>query len=230
MQRTEERLHAVLPFRLVRGRETSWVHTIDVSKHALFFATEEQFEDRSLLRLRFDACGREIDAWAMVVRQGVCRGVRGAAVRFYARDHLLTEIWNRFIVELERSYRELGKIEVEPSEFTYLVRVKDTARLADFGERHLEMQLPYRIHTSLRRQEGSEVTLRIEHPSTAMSFDLSADVVRSWADGTPGMEVSLHPLEPDELASFRNFVASGRLEVPSWLVPGREQYEINSTW
>ena len=205
---------AAIPLRLVRGEETSWVKTVDVSRNALFFATDEVFDLFSLLRLRFDVRGQDLDAFCTVVRHGVCRGVRGVAVRFYACSDQMISLWERFIVGLQEQ-------EAHP---TYVVRMTEE-RLLVFAEMQLQMSLPYRILTAARRAEGSEVTLRIEHPLTKVSFDLTADVLRSWSDEPPGMEVSLRELSSEDLSSFKSFVKTGRLnELPSWLIPNHSQY------
>jgi hypothetical protein len=224
--RAEERVQAVIPFRIVRGKDAAWFKTVDVSKHAFFFATDQYFDVRSLVRLRFDACGRELDAWGMVVRQGMCRGVRGTAVRFYARCDTMKEIWDRFIQELEKGHREAGNSEEEPTDATYVVRIRDLDRLTSFAERHLELALPYKILTSITRREGSEITLRVDHPTSGHSFDLSAVVLRAWSGQPRGMEVSITGMEEADFARFRSFIATGRLEPPSWVVAGREQYAI----
>jgi hypothetical protein len=225
MRRAEDRLRASIPFRIVRGRQQAWFKTVDVSRHAFFFETEEVFDVRSLVRLRFDACGQDFDAWGMVVRSGMCRGVRGTAVRFYARCETMVEIWDRFIQHLDQGYRAASNME-EDIDATYVVRVRDIDRLTTFAERHLELALPYTILTTMTRPEGSELTLRVDHPKGGSSFDLSAVVLRAWSSQPRGMEVSITGMEEPDFARFRNFIATGKLELPEWVSSGREQYAV----
>jgi hypothetical protein len=192
------------------------VKTVDVSNDALFFATDETFDISSLLRLRFDVRGQDLDAFCMVVRHGICRGVRGVAVRFYACSDQMSSAWRGFILGLQEQ-------ETDP---TYVVRMTEE-RLLVFAEMQLHMNLPYRILTAVRRAEGTEVTMRIEHPRTKVSFDLTADVVRAWSEEPAGMEVSIRELSSEDRSAFKSFVKTGRLpELPDWLVPTHAQISL----
>lgn len=207
----------------MHGSLTRWYRTVDVSKGALFFETEERFDVRSLLRMQFDACGQAVDAWGFVVRRGVCRGARGVAVRFCVQSDLMSRLWERFLEELDRSYRRR----------TYVIRPRDPARLIELEKRHLIHRQPYRMYTGLVREEGSDVELRIDHPSTGQSYLLPASVLKAWRGRPTGMDVALRP--PPELDHFHHFVETGTLAppratpaLPRWLLLGSNQYALST--
>jgi Tfp pilus assembly protein PilZ len=211
-QRRSPRHKKRLEVELIEGKRKRTLHTVDVSRHGLFILTDDPPRERFLLQLSIKMPSGPLPATAFVARRVAADGSRpaGVGVQFFALSAQSKERWDTFIFELSGitpppSTGDLAQR--KPDVATFLIKLKDVARLREFYERNISRGGLY-MATPVIKEAGAEVGLVVIHPETEHEYFLTGTVERVCTDAPKGMEIKLS-LSPDRKQHFLEFVLSG---------------------
>ncbi|MBK8013413.1 MAG: PilZ domain-containing protein [Deltaproteobacteria bacterium] len=211
-QRRSPRYRCGLVVDLTEGRARRRLISVDVSRHGLFLSTETPPRERFLVRLTVHLPDGPMSGTAFVSRSvGTdAGGLLGAGFQFFALSMQSKQRWDSFIHQIAgRGTVSLPVAHIGPPDrATFIIKLKDMARLLEFYEKNFTAGGLY-IATPVLKETGAEVGLVIVHPDSEQEFMLVGRVERVCDEKPKGMEVCLQPLLPDERRQFRDFIKTG---------------------
>lgn len=137
-------------------------------------------------------------------------GIRGAGFQFFALSMQSKQRWDQFIHQIAGG----GTVALPaghlgpPDRATFIIKLKDTARLLEFYDKNFTSGGLY-IATPVLKETGAEVGLVIVHPDSEQEFMLVGRVERVCDAKPKGMEVCLQPMSLEARRQFRDFIRTG---------------------
>jgi hypothetical protein len=216
-QRRSKRFRTSLVVELKHGSKVQKVHTIDVSRHGLFVETPDPPSERFLVQLVIHLPEGPLPATAFVSRRVLDDGqhVPGAGLQLFALAAASKTRWDQFVFSLAGLENRLGQLAAEdrakersPNVATFLIKLRDTPRLAEFYEKNVRAGGLF-MATPLIKESGADVALIIIHPISEQEFLLMGKVERVCRERPKGMEIKLDKLSDEEREAFKTFVRAG---------------------
>ncbi len=201
----------------VRDGQSSYTgRTKDVSRHGFFLVTQAPLKERFLVQLVLHLPTGPLSATGFVVR---LQEPQGAGIQFFALSAAAKSHWDHFITGATPP-PALDHDE-HPERATFLVKLRDQARLQEFAERNFKKGGLY-MATPLLKEEGAPVTLVVVHPDSENEFLIDGEVARVCREPPKGMDVRFAAPDAEQLEAFSVFVHTGAEPVaPEPVSPSR---------
>ncbi len=185
------------------GRNRLSAYTRDVSRHGIFLCTDVELRERFLVQLVLHVPKGPLSTTGFVVRGE--RGV-GVGIQFFALSAAAKLQWDHFIGGATPQ-PQLDTSDL-PDRATFLVKLRDRARLEDFVDRNYARGGLY-MATPLLKAEGVPIALVVVHPESKEEFLIEGEVARVCRTPPKGMDVRFAIPDPVQMAMFQTFVETG---------------------
>ncbi|MCA9556560.1 MAG: PilZ domain-containing protein, partial [Myxococcales bacterium] len=214
-QRRSERRECRIPVEVVDGQRRCVGTTIDVSRHGLFLEVEATLQERFLVQLVLHLPDGPLTATGFVVRVAPPGARRpGVGIQFFALSAASKHRWDYFVYGLTGAHTPTPDLAGQnPEQATFLIKLRDQARLAEFVERNVARGALY-MATPVIKPEGTGIVLILVHPNTEEEYVLSGSVARVCREPPKGMEVHFPPPSAAEMPPLWTFVRTGHLPRP----------------
>jgi Tfp pilus assembly protein PilZ len=220
-QRRSRRYPATLVIDLKHGSKVERLKTVDVSRHGLFVATERAPNERFLVQLTIHLPDGQLPATAFVsrsVRKGD-RQAAGVGLQLFALAAASKQRWDQYIFHLagvkpsSAAKEPQKKREGPPDAATFLIKLRDKARLVEFYRKNVRAGGFY-LATPVIKEAGAQIVLILIHPETEQELTLLGKVVRVCRERPKGMEIKLQRLSEVERQEIKFFIKHGMRPAP----------------
>lgn len=214
-QRRSERRECQLQVEVVDGQRRLSTRSINVSRHGLLLAVDAPLEERFLVQLVLQLPDGPLSATGFVVRR-TAPGARpaGVGLQFFALSAASKQRWDHFVYGLTGAHTPSPDLGGQaPEQATFLIKLRDHGRLAEFVERNVTRGALY-MATPVIKPEGTGIALVLVHPESEEEYLISGEVARVCREPPKGMEVRFTPPDLAELARIWDFVRTGNVQRP----------------
>ncbi len=218
-QRRSQRFPCEVAVVLREGKLKHDLITRDVSRHGLFVRTTVDLTERNLVQLQLGLPDGPLPATAFVARNAQTQDLQGAGLQFFALSAQSKQRWDDFVNNLngQSGATRSQSSDSAPDTATFLVKLKDEARLLEFLDANIVPGAIY-LATPVLKEEGASVDLVLIHPTTEQEFTITGKVRRVRALAPKGMDIRLNPT-PALIEAFQMFVQTGVAPKPEVLNP-----------
>ncbi|MHB1846916.1 MAG: PilZ domain-containing protein [Deltaproteobacteria bacterium] len=229
-----ERMPARLSVEVRSGGRRVQCFSRDVSRHGLYVVCDVPPAERQLLALRIALPNlpQPLDVVGSVAhRVGPDEALRsgiptGMGIGFFVLSGEAKLRWDGYVEGLSGTAPARPQAAPATSRPTFLLRLRDLARLRDFEQKELSHGTLF-IKTPVLRAVGETIQIIVIHPVTDDEFPVLASV-QALSQGSPtepkGMTLELARLEPNRVAAFQAFVAGEEEAVVAAMAPAEQAH------